>query len=119
MFILRIWLRHVSKNGTCLQRRLRSVSELTESFRVASAKFDEYNEQLIKSDKMLHYDDQFYGSTRYPKGVSTLSHNSQKLLVSTRYTTENSRGLHDIKVDILKLAYHHPRRFLWAFRTRG
>ena len=61
----------------------------------------------------------FYGSTWYPKTASTLSHNSQKLLVSTRYTTENSYGLHDIKVDILKLADHHPRRFLWAFRTRG
>ena len=35
--------------------------------------------------------------------MSTQSHNSQKLLVSTRYTPENSRGLHDIKADILKL----------------
>ena len=52
---------------------------------------------------MLH-DGQFNGSTRYHKTVSTLSHNSQKLLVSTRYTTENSHDLHDIKVNILKLA---------------
>ena len=68
---------------------------------------------------MLHDDGQFYGSTRYPKTVSTLSHNPEQLRMSTRYTTENSHGLHDIKVDILKLTYHHPRRFLWAFRTRG
>ena len=68
---------------------------------------------------MLRNDGQFYGSTRYPKTVSTLSHISQKVLVSTRYTTEKSHGLHDIKADILKLAFHHPRRFLWAFRTRG
>ena len=32
---------------------------------------------------------------------------------------EKCHGLHDIQVDILKLVYHHPRRFLWAFRTRG
>ena len=56
---------------------------------------------------------------RYPKNLPTLSHNSQKLLVSTRYTTENSHGLHDIKDIILKLTYHHPRRFLWDFSTRG
>ena len=31
------------------------------------------------------------------KPVSTLSHNSHKLLVSTRYTTEKSHSLHDIK----------------------
>ena len=68
---------------------------------------------------MLHDDGQFYGSTRYPKTVSTLSHNSQKLLVSTRYTTENSHGLHDIKVGILNLAYHHPRRFLWSSGLEG
>ena len=60
-----------------------------------------------------------YESTRYPKLVSTQSHNSQKLLVSTRYTHKKSCGLHDIKVDILKLVYHHPRMFVWAFRTRG
>ena len=42
------------------------------------------------------------------KPVSTQSHNSQKLLVSTRYTPEKNRGLHDIKPDILKLVYHHP-----------
>ena len=31
---------------------------------------------------MLDHDDcQFYGSTRYPKHMSTLSHNPQKLLV--------------------------------------
>ena len=36
------------------------------------------------------------------KPMSTLSHNSHKLLVSTRYTTEKSHGLHDIKTDILK-----------------
>ena len=34
------------------------------------------------------------------KPVSTLSHNSHKLLVSTRYTTEKSHSLHDIKADI-------------------
>ena len=51
--------------------------------------------------------------------MSTQSHNSQKLLVSTLYTSEKSRGLHDIKADILKLVYHHPRMFVWAFRTRG
>ena len=28
--------------------------------------------------------------------------------MSTRYTTEKSHGLHDIKTDILNLAYHHP-----------
>ena len=65
----------------------------------------------LNRKKMLQDDDQFYGSTRYPKTVSTLSHNSQKLLVSTRNTTENSHGLHDIKVDIFKLAYHHTKRF--------
>ena len=32
------------------------------------------------------------------KSLSTLSHNTQKLLVFTRYTTEKSHGLHDIKV---------------------
>ena len=61
----------------------------------------------------------FYESTRYPKPVSTQSHYSQKLLVSTRYTPENSRGLHDINDNILKLEYHHPRMFVWAFRTKG
>ena len=66
----------------------------------------------LKSDKMIHDDDgQFYGSTRFPKPVSTLSHNSQKLLVSTRYTPEKSHGLHNIKANILKLVYHHPRWF--------
>ena len=58
-------------------------------------------------------------STLYHQPLSTLSHNSQKLLLSTRYTTGKSHGLHDIKADILKLAYHHPRRFLWAFKTIG
>ena len=42
----------------------------------------------------------------------------KKLLLSTWYTTEKSHGLHNIKVDILNLSYHHPRQFLWAFRTR-
>ena len=32
--------------------------------------------------------------------MSTQSHNSQKILVSTRYTPKKSRGLHDIKADI-------------------
>ena len=32
---------------------------------------------------------------------------------------KKSCGLHDIKADILKLAYHHPILFVWAFRTRG
>ena len=31
--------------------------------------------------------------------------------MSTRYTTEKSRGLHHIKADILKLVYHHPDGF--------
>ena len=31
--------------------------------------------------------------------------------MSTRYTTEKSHGLHDIKADISKLAYHHPDGF--------
>ena len=53
------------------------------------------------------------------KPMSTLSHISQKQLVSTRYTLEKSRGLHDIKADILKLEYHHQRWFLWAFITKG
>ena len=44
--------------------------------------------------------------------MSTQSHDSQNLLVSTRYTQEKSRGLRDIKADILKLVYHHP-----SFRT--
>ena len=81
------------------------------------AKSDKHNE-YFKSDKMLH-DGQFYGYTGYPKFVSTLSHNSLKLLVSTRYTTENSHGLHDIKVNILKLAYHHPRRFSGLLGLEG
>ena len=68
---------------------------------------------------MIHGDGFSFESTRYPKPVSTQSHNSQKLLVSTRYTPKNSRGLHDIKADILKLVYHPPRMFVWAFRTRG
>ena len=59
-----------------------------------------------------------YASTRYPKPVPTQSHNSQKLLVSTRYTPKKSLGLHDIKADILKPVYHQPRMFVWAFRTR-
>ena len=62
----------------------------------------------LKTGKMLHGDSLFYESTRYPKPVSTQSHNSQKLLVSTRYTPEKSRGLHDIKPDIFKIVYHHP-----------
>ena len=67
---------------------------------------------------MLHDDNgHFYGFTRYPKPVSTLSHNLQKLLVSTQYTLEKSHDLLNIQADILKLVYHHPRRFLWAFRT--
>ena len=41
--------------------------------------------------------------------MSKQSHNSQKLMVSTRYIPKKSRGLHDIKADILKLVYHHPR----------
>ena len=52
---------------------------------------------------MLHDDGQYYGYTRHPKPVSTLMHNSRKLLVSTRYTPEKSHGLHDIKANILKL----------------
>ena len=69
---------------------------------------------------MLDGDDgQFYGSTRYPKLTSTLSHNSQNLLVPSRYTAEKSHSLRDIKADILKLEYHHPSRYLWAFMTRG
>ena len=32
--------------------------------------------------------------------MSTLSHYSEKLLLSTQYTTEKSHGLHDIKADI-------------------
>ena len=49
-----------------------------------------------------------------------IPHNPQKLNLPTRYTTEKSHGLHDIKTDISKLAYHHPRRvFFLAFRTRG
>ena len=51
--------------------------------------------------------------------MSTQSHNSQKLLVSTQYTPKMSRCLHDIKADILKLVYHPQRMFVWAFRTRG
>ena len=51
--------------------------------------------------------------------MSTQSHNPQKLLVSTRYTPENSRRLHDIKVDILKLKYHHPRMFVWVSGLEG
>ena len=35
------------------------------------------------------------------------------------YVKKKQHGLHDIQTDILKLVYHHPRRFLWAFRTRG
>ena len=41
--------------------------------------------------------------------MSTLSHNSQNLLMPTRYTVEKSRGLYDIEADILKLEYHHQR----------
>ena len=68
---------------------------------------------------LLGDDGQYYGSTRYQKKtVSSLLHNSQKLRVSTRYTVEKSHGLHDIKADIFKVEYHHPRRFLWVFRTK-
>ena len=66
---------------------------------------------------MLDHDGQFYGSTLYPKPISTLSHDSETLLVSTRYTAEKSHGLKDIQADILKLVYHHPRRVLCVFRT--
>ena len=69
---------------------------------------------------MLHGDDgQFYGSTRYPKHMSTLSHNSQKTFVSTRYTAEKRHGPHDIKADILKLEYHHRRRFWGLLGLEG
>ena len=47
-------------------------------------------------------------STRYPYPYLHY-HNSQKMFLSTQYTTEKSHGLHDIKADILKLTYHHPR----------
>ena len=43
----------------------------------------------------------FYGSTQYPKPMSTLLHNSQNLLVSIRHTAVKRHGLHDIKADIL------------------
>ena len=60
----------------------------------------------LKSDKMIHDDDgQFYISTRFPKLVSALSHNSQKLLVSTRYTPEKSHGLHDRLVQSIELDF--------------
>ena len=39
--------------------------------------------------------------------------------MSTRYTPENSHGLHDIKADILKFEYHHSGMFVSTFRTRG
>ena len=51
--------------------------------------------------------------------VSTLSHNSQNLFVSTRYTAEKHHYLHDIKADILEPAYHHPRRFLMLSGLKG
>ena len=56
------------------------------------------------------------------KPVSTLLYKSQKLIVSTRYTTEKSHGLHDIKAklkaDILKLAYHQ-NGFSWLSGLEG
>ena len=69
---------------------------------------------------MIDHDDGLaYGST----GIQSLCLHyhiiHKELLVSTRYPPGKSNGLPNIQADILILAYHHPRRFLCAFRTRG
>ena len=50
-------------------------------------------------------------------GIHNLCLHYRIIQKTARYTTEKSHGLHDIKTDILKLAYHHPRRFICAFRS--
>ena len=58
---------------------------------------------------MIDHDDGLvYGSTRYPKPVSTLSYNSQGLLVPTRNPPGKSHGLPNSQADFLILAYNHP-----------
>ena len=78
-----------------------------------------YSEQL-KTGKMLHGDGVSFMSLHGIQNLCLLSRIiHKKILVSTRYTPKKSRGLHDIKADILKLVYHYPRMFVMAFRTRG
>ena len=48
--------------------------------------------------------------------MSTLSHNSQKLLVSTRYTAKKSHGLHDIKADIFENQMSSSKTISLGFR---
>ena len=92
-----------------MQQMLRLVWEVTEYIRVlsipnlcplsyfASAKSN--NIGFLETMSSLNQTRCFMVSTRYPKAVSPLSHNTQKLRVSTRYTTEKNHGLHDIRTE--------------------
>ena len=79
---------------------------------------DHYLQRALVFNMNYHLVDLYIWNVTWFKNGPT-PHNPQKRILPTRYTTEKSHGLHDIKTDISKLAYHHPRRFLWAFRPRG